>query len=68
VQEVLKSIDVVSASKLNEAGVTRITDLSRVSPSITGTLPIVTRRPSHELAIDILLEQPTIIRAARPAS
>src|SRR5215470_221127 len=40
VQDVPKSVDVVTASELDEAGVNRITDLTRVSPSITGTLPL----------------------------
>lgn len=46
VQDVPKSVDVISVERLERAGVTRITDLNRVSPSISGSPSPVTGTPA----------------------
>jgi len=46
VQDVPKSVDVVSTERLAESGVTRITDLSAVAPSVSGSNTPFTGTPA----------------------
>lgn len=46
VQDVPKSVDVVSVERLAESGVTRITDLSAVAPSVSGSNTPFTGTPA----------------------
>lgn len=46
VQDIPKSVDVISAERLEDSGVTRLTELSRISPSISGSAAPVTGTPA----------------------